>query len=70
MAIKSVNKNKILEKEEGRLDLLKEIVLLRNLALCENIIHLECVYETKNYVHLVMDHYSGGDLLQKVIKLG
>ena len=70
MAIKSIHKEKILQKGEGREDLLKEIVILKTLAFCENIIHLESVYETQHYVHLVMDQYSGGDLLQKVIKLG
>lgn len=65
-AIKSIVKTKI----ERKLELLRRELDILKAVDHPNIIRLFEVYEDKKYMHLVMEHCKGGDLLDHFLKKG
>ncbi len=45
--------------------MIKEISILRTIE-HENIIKLYSVYESQNYVHLILEYVKGGELFRKI----
>lgn len=62
-AIKSVFKSNLQDSAANVQQLMDEIDIHNELYQCENILRLYQVYESKRYVHLVMDYQTGGTLL-------
>ncbi len=61
-AIKLVSKRKTIEGG-GKIDsIFNEIRILRQLRLCDNVVKLHSVYESKSSVQLVLDYAKGGNL--------
>jgi serine/threonine protein kinase len=62
-AVKSIDKRKI-----GRLDHLKREVYLLSKMNHKNIINMVDCYEDEDFVHIVTDKYTGGELFDKIIE--
>lgn len=64
-AVKIINKQHFTEKDKEHLKI--ELSILK-LVCHPNIIHMDCFYETSNYIYFVMEYIEGGDLLNYIIK--
>jgi len=64
-ALKSIDKSTIKKNERNVAALLSEIDILR-LMQHENIIHLEEVFESEKYIHLVLEYLEGGELFERI----
>ncbi len=56
IAIKSISKSLILNKQLDIEQLMNEINIQRKLSLCGNVVKLYKVYESENQLHLVIDY--------------
>eukprot|EP01084_Bolivina_argentea_P026347 48988_1 len=71
-AVKQINKAKFYFKEtKGVLDNMKnEILIMNMLSTHPNICKLHETYEDRNYIYLILDFLSGGELYAKIEELG
>jgi len=68
-AIKSVEKAKMLEKDRNMVCFYKEIDILRRVK-HPNIIRFYELYESEDYVHLILEYLRCGDLLGHLLSKG
>jgi len=61
-AIKTIEKQKILETPKNTVSFMRELDILRRID-HEKVIKLYEVYESQDYIHLVMEYLKGGELL-------
>ena len=65
VAVKTMEKAKILQSPRTMQSLYKEISIMRKLS-HPNVIRMYEVYENESYVHLVIEYLKGGELFQKL----
>ncbi|KAK8617535.1 hypothetical protein V6N13_080445 [Hibiscus sabdariffa] len=68
-ACKSISKRKLVAKEDVE-DVRREIQIMYHLAGHKNIVTIRGAYEDSLYVHIVMEHCSGGELFDRIIQRG
>jgi len=68
-ACKSISKRKLNSKEEIE-DVQREVQVLYHLAGHPNVVRVKGVYEDKQYVHIVMEVATGGELFDRIVKRG
>jgi serine/threonine protein kinase len=61
-AVKSIEKSKV-----GRTDDLQREIQLLSMMNHENVMNMVDCYEDENYVHIVTEEYTGGELFDKII---
>lgn len=65
IAIKSISKTLIINKQLDISQLMSEITIQRKVSSCGNVVKLHKVYESENQLHLMIDYQQGGTLLDK-----
>ena len=68
-ACKSISKRK-LTSDDDRADVRREVQIMYHLAGHANVVALRGAYEDRQYVHLVMELCSGGELFDRIIERG
>lgn len=68
-ACKSIAKRKLSTAEDVE-DVRREIQIMHHLAGHPNVVEIKGVYEDKQYVHLVMEVCSGGELFDRIVQRG
>eukprot|EP00798_Chlamydomonas_sp_ICE-L_P030782 gene30782-35822_t len=68
-ACKSIDKKKLATQEQIE-DVKREIQILQHLGGHVNVVQLYGCYEDKTYIHLVMECCQGGELFDRIAKLG
>lgn len=68
-ACKSISKRK-LQSEDDKNDVRREVQIMHLLAGNQNVVTLKDTFEDKQYVHLVMELCSGGELFDRIVSRG
>jgi serine/threonine protein kinase len=64
-ALKSIEKNMIKKSKRNISSVLLEIDVLR-MVRHQNVVHLEEVYESEKYIHLIVEYLEGGELFERI----
>ncbi|KXZ49062.1 hypothetical protein GPECTOR_23g147 [Gonium pectorale] len=68
-ACKSISKRKLVTPEDVE-DVRREIQIMLHLAGHKNIVNIRGTYEDKNFIHIVMELCSGGELFDRIAEAG
>lgn len=68
-ACKSIAKRKLITADDIE-DVRREIQIMHHLAGHPNVVEIKGVYEDRQYVHLVMEVCSGGELFDRIVQRG
>lgn len=68
-ACKSISKRKLVTPEDVE-DVRREIQIMTHLSGNKNVVQLVGTYEDKNFIHLVMELCSGGELFDRIAEAG
>ncbi|KAG2428086.1 hypothetical protein HYH02_014477 [Chlamydomonas schloesseri] len=68
-ACKSISKRKLVTPEDVE-DVRREIQIMNHLAGHKNVVNIRGTFEDKNFIHIVMEVCSGGELFDRIAEAG